>query len=159
MKSKKYFQIELLEEHERVNLYSIRFHGNEFTEFESFLYQFHKQPAYEREVKRIVYWFDKITNEGAQERFFRPESKMYDGVCAIPIEFSSLRLYCLRLSSEILIIGNGGLKNKRTYNEIPHLQHSVDVLSKLDYLIKKRLKEGKTCIAGKLLDGNLRFYL
>ena len=45
------------------------------------------------------------------------EGKMNDGVCALPIESGKLRLYCNRLSQQILIAGNGGVKDTKTYNE------------------------------------------
>ena len=60
---------------------------------------------------------DKIAEEGALERFFRPEGKMRDSVVALPVLRSKLRLYCLRLSDRILVLGNGGVKNSRTYQE------------------------------------------
>lgn len=58
---------------------------------------------------RIVAFINKIAQNGAFERFFRPEGKMADHVVALPVLTSKLRLYCLRLSDKILILGNKGL--------------------------------------------------
>ena len=40
-----------------------------------------------------------------------------DNVKALAIDSRKLRLYCLRISDQILILGNGGVKNTRTYQE------------------------------------------
>lgn len=42
---------------------------------------------------------------------------MNDRVCAMSVLKSKLRLYCLRLSDKILILGNGGVKKTGTYDE------------------------------------------
>jgi hypothetical protein len=46
---------------------------------------------------------------------------MQDSVAAIPIEGGKLRLYCLRLSEQIVILGNGGAKTTQAYEEDPRL--------------------------------------
>ena len=82
---------------------------------------------------------------------------MKDGVCAIPIETSKLRLYCLQISDQILILGNGGLKNQIAYNTNTILNDCVDVIASIDSLIKSRLKQNKIEICGKTITGNLSF--
>lgn len=42
---------------------------------------------------------------------------MNDSVVALPVLKSKLRLYCLRLTDKILVLGNGDVKNSRTYEE------------------------------------------
>ena len=74
------------------------------------------------DLMRIVGFIDRIADIGALERFIRPEDKMGDNVCALPVVSSKLRLYCLRLSDKILILGNGGVKKTRTYNENDELK-------------------------------------
>lgn len=158
--NRKIFHVELLEEHEKVNLYSIRFEGEELLEAEMFFDHFEKLQEYDRDIESIVYYLDKIAEKGALERYFRiAESKMRDGVCAIPIETSKLRLYCLRLSDEVLILGNGGIKNKRTYNEIKALEQYVGLLSELDGWIKSRIAKRQLFICGKEITGNLKFFI
>lgn len=154
------FYIELLEEHEKVNLYSIRLENEEITEAEKFFRTFEQEKAYARDLETILYFIDKIAENGALERYFRiSESKMRDGVCAIPIETSKLRLYCLRLSDNVLIIGNGGIKDKKTYNEIPALNKTVKLLSDLDSWMKHRIEQGKLSFSGKEIKGSLRFFI
>ena len=48
----------------------------------------------------------------------------------------------MRLSDKILIIGNGGIKESKTYNENPELSGYVIDLQNFDSIIKKALNEG-----------------
>ena len=78
---------------------------------------------------------------------------MSDGVAALPVYKSGLRLYCLRLSDSVLIVGNGGVKNTQTYEEDEDLNGYVISLQKLDALLKADIRNGvvrieKTEIAG-----------
>ena len=158
MKSRREFKIQLYQEHEIINLYSILFQGEENTEFDKFVNTFKSDPKYLKDLQRIVYWIEKIIERGALERHFRTsESKMKDGVCAIPIETSKLRLYCLRISDQILILGNGDVKNQRTYNNNASLNDCVDVLASLDSFIKRRQEQHKIEICGKTITGTLSF--
>ena len=100
----------------------------------------------------IAKFVESIADRGALERFFRPEGKMTDRVCALPITQSKLRLYCLRLSDSILILGNGGVKNTRTYNENDELRGYVVTLQNFDRLIKQGVKEGTITITENTIE-------
>ena len=100
------------------------------------------------DFQRIMRALQNILNRGALERYFRPESKMSNGVSAIPLDKCTFRLYCLRLSDEILIIGNGGIKHTRTYNEDPELRGYIADLEQLDQAIKKLTVTGVLEIRG-----------
>jgi hypothetical protein len=150
--------IELFEEHEQVNFYTLRFQGQE-TEVDKFLDQFPEGCKYDEDIDIIIKWMDKIGETGALERYFRPESRANDQIWAIPIETSNLRLYVIRISQEILIIGNGGVKSTRTYNEDPILNGHVELLQKIDRFINSRIKDGSITVTQKQLEGNLKFNL
>ena len=87
------------------------------------------------------------------ERYFRPEGRMNDNVCALPIESGRLRLYCLRLSDSILIAGNGGRKTSRTYNESAELSGYVISLQSLDKIIRTEVKKGNILIESGTIEG------
>ena len=80
--------------------------------------------------------------KGFEERRFRPKGKMNDGVAALPVYKSGLRLYCLRMSDSVLIVGNGGVKDTKTYEENEDLNGYVISLQKLDALLKADIKNG-----------------
>lgn len=146
-------QLEIVEQSELVSLYSIKFNGENATEFEKFLKTFKDNAELNADFQRIIYAVSKILTNGALERYFRPEGKFNDGVCAIPIESGQLRLYCLRMSDQILIVGNGGVKTTRTYNEDPILSGYVLDLQKFEKLIEAGVKNGSLSIEEKEIVG------
>jgi hypothetical protein len=150
--------IELFEEHDRVNFYTLRFR-DEDTEVDKFLDQFPEGCEYDYDIDIIIKWIEQIGERGALERYFRPEGKQKDQVFAIPIETSSLRLYVIRLTEQIVILGNGGLKTTKTYNEDSILNDCVELLQEVDRYIKARMLKGQLSIYKKTLFGNLNFHL
>ena len=90
---------------------------------------------------------------GFLDRYFRPEGKMKDRVTALPIQSSKLRLYCLRLSDKVLIVGNGGPKTTKTYDEDPELNGYVINLQKLDELLKLSEQKGTIHIEETNIEG------
>ena len=149
--------IELLEDNGKVSLYSPRFEGEQYTEFEKFLLAFKEQ--YPDDVKQIVYRLDIAKREGAQDRHFRYEGKRRDRVMALPshLETTSLRLYLLNIQSRILILGNGGLKSTAKYQEDANLNKCVETLQKIDIELKLREKKKVLTIKGTQLLGELEF--
>ena len=71
---------------------------------------------------------------------------MNDDVCALSLDSHKLRLYCLRISNQILILGNGGVKETRTYQENEKLCGYVMDLQKFDRLLKAAQKNGTVSI-------------
>ena len=54
-----------------------------------------------------------------------------------------MRLYCLRLTDKILILGNGGEKSTKTYEESNELKGYVIDLQKFDALLKSFIRKGE----------------
>lgn len=93
----------------------------------------------------------KIIDKGALERFFRNEGRMKDNVKALAIDSRKLRLYCLRISDQILILGNGGIKSTRTYQENELLSGYVMNLQKFDEVLLNAQKNGKITIEKNMI--------
>lgn len=72
---------------------------------------------------------------------------------ALSIDSKVLRLYCLRISDQILIVGNGGAKTTRTYEEDEELSGYVMDLQKFDALLEQELKKGKIKIEQNVITG------
>lgn len=153
---KKRLEIELFEEHTKVNIYTIRF-KNEISEIEKFLDKFPQGCMFDLDISIIIKWLDNIGKRGALERYFRIEGKFKDRVFALPIENSNLRLYVIRISDEILILGNGGTKKTKAYNKDPELNSIVEQLQTIDCLITAKERQGLVQIKGKQLLGKLEF--
>lgn len=132
---------------ESAGLFSICFEGESYNEFEKFILKYEQDVTLNRDLQIILTAINKMLHQtGFLERYFRPEGKMKDRVCALPIETSKLRLYCLRMSDSVLIAGNGGVKNSQTYQENPELSGYVLTLQKLDELIKLAVRKGEITI-------------
>ena len=74
---------------------------------------------------------------------------MNDSVVALPVLNSKLRLYCLRLTDKILVLGNGDVKNSRTYEENDTLQGYVIDLQKFERLLRQEVRSGNVKITEK----------
>ncbi len=155
MKRKIY--LELLEEYDKVNLYSYRFEGEEYSEYENFLLRYiDKLPD---DIGAITHRIDIIIEDGILERHYRYAGKTKDRVIELPGHFdrTNLRLYCLNFSPQVLILGSGGVKETRTYNEDPLLNSYVELLQQIDKQLSKRERKGTITQLGKLIEGNLEF--
>lgn len=161
MNSKREIIIEIFEEHSEVNFYSIRYSDNELSEAENFFDKVLDDENLEEDVEILSKLIDRIGENGAEPRHFRHAGTRQDKVAALPeyLSSSNLRLYAIRLTKNIVIIGNGGIKKTKTYNEDPFLNECVETLKKIDRFIDSRIRKGQTIIFRKELMGNLNFTL
>lgn len=146
-------RLKTIEQNDNVSLYSISFNGNEQSEFERFLLAFKDNATLNKDFQIILLALSKIIEQGALERFFRIEGHVNDDLCALAIDSRRLRLYCLRISDKILIVGNGGEKTTRTYQEDEVLSGYVMDLQKFDMLLKEAQKRGTIRIENNLITG------
>ena len=151
---KKKTTLDIITESERATLYSISFEKDGTTEFEKFVAEFEMNAEYNSDYQRIIAALQVILDKGALERFFRPEGKMNDNVHAIPIEGGKLRLYCLRISEQIVILGNGGVKNTKSYQEDPKLYGYVLDLQRFEKILKENIDKGYISVDEKELHGS-----
>ena len=149
----------LVNETKHCTLYTIQFLSENDSEFEQFYNKFKDDVEFNPDLMRIVGFIGKIADFGALERYFRPEGKMNDRVVALPVVQSKLRLYCLRLSDKILILGNGGVKNTKTYEESRELSGYVLTLQNFDKLIKEGVKNGTIIVTENKIETDNTFDL
>ena len=148
--------IEEVKQTENAGLFTIRFEGQTESEFEKFMQRFKDDAERQEDLSVILNLINKmLTMSGFLERFFRYEGKMSDRVAAMPqpTDHTELRLYCLRLSDSVLIVGNGGVKNTRTYEESEELSGYVMDLQKFDALLEQELKSGNIKIEQNVITG------
>lgn len=143
--------LKTIEQNGNVGMFSICFDGSEVSEFEKFLNEFKDNATYNKDFNVILLALSKIIDKGALERFFRNEGRMNDNVKALAIDSRKLRLYCLRISDQILILGNGGVKNTRTYQEDSKLSGYVMDLQTFDKVLLKAQKSGKVTIEKNMI--------
>ena len=146
--------IKSLKQTEKNGLFSLVFENDSYSEFEHFIEKFKNEADVSRDLYVILSYLEQMINgAGFLERYFRPEGKMRDNICALPVVSGKLRLYCLRLSDHVLIAGGGGRKNSKTYDEDSNLNGYVISLQKLDDLIKAEVRKGNIVIESGTLQG------
>lgn len=152
-------ELYLINEGENCTIYTLQFLRDTESEFEKFISKFIDSAEYSKDYSRIAAIISRIALTGAQERYFRHEGKMNDHVVALPVLASKLRLYCLRLSDKILILGNGGVKKSRTYNEDDTLKAYVMTLQKFEKLLVEGKENGSVTITESYIDTDKVFEL
>lgn len=152
-------ELVLADNSEKCTMYTIHFLSEDDSELEKFISRFRDNAKYNSDFQSILIFMERILANGSLERYFRREGKMDDSVVAMPVLKSKLRLYCLRLSDHILVIGNGGVKDTRTYEENDELQGYVMTLQKFERLLKKEAEIGNVEITETEIKGDIRFEL
>lgn len=146
--------IEEVQKTDIAGLFTICFEGDDATEFQKFIEKFKEDASRKEELSVILTAINRmLTASGFLERYFRPEGKFGDHVVALPIERTKMRLYCLRMSDSVLIVGNGGIKNTKTYEEDESLNGYVITLQKLDKLLDHAIKSGRVRIEETTISG------
>lgn len=145
-------ELHLFNEAAKCTFYTIQFLSDDESEYEKFFTRFKDDAQFNPDLARIVAILDNIGQNGALERFFRYEGKMSDRVVALPVLSSKLRLYCIRLSNGILVLGNGGVKKTRTYGEDDTLRGYVLDLQKFDKLLKDGERDGSIKITESTIE-------
>lgn len=138
-------------------VYTIQFLSDDMSEFEKFISKFREDAELNPDFQSIMRFVEQIMSNGALERYFRREGKMNDSVVALPVLKSKLRLYCLRLSDRILVLGNGDVKNSRTYQEDDTLQGYVIDLQKFERLLKQEVRSGNVEITEREIITDKKF--
>lgn len=152
-------ELVLADNSEKCTMYTIHFLSEEETELENFISRFKDNAKYNADFQSILVFMERIMANGALERYFRREGKIKDSVVALPVLKSKLRLYCLRLSDHILVVGNGGVKDTRTYEENDELQGYVMTLQKFEKLLQQEADKGNVDITETEIRTDLTFEL
>ncbi|MBI2417952.1 MAG: hypothetical protein HYV28_08630 [Ignavibacteriales bacterium] len=136
----KKFKITSVYSGSKTEIYSVQIDGSEKSEFEKFIERFSE--THRSDVNYLADTVQKIADIfGIREQFFKPQG--LDGVYRFIMhrdKKTSLRLYCIKWGSELLIIGGGGIKEVRTWQESHELSKIVRELSKIDkYLLDNKI--------------------
>lgn len=149
----------LFDQTENCTVYTIQFLSDDLNEFEKFVAKCQTDGELNKDFRIIAKFIDQILDFGALERYFRTEGKIRDSVVALPTLRSKLRLYGLRLTDRILILGNGGEKKTRTYNEDNILKGYVLTLQRFEELLKQGVADGSVTITESEIETDKIFEL
>lgn len=146
-------QVEIFKVFKKVTLYTIRIDGEELNEASKFFKRSQTDPKLSKEIEEIKKLLSRIGNQGALERNFRYER----AGLALPVWTSNVRLYCHRVSNEILIIGNGGRKTSQKAQDSPDAFPHFSYINAFIKAFNKKLRAGEISVSGQELDGDLYF--
>jgi hypothetical protein len=127
---------------EKVNYYTLQIEGATESETDKFFNRFEHETELEEDLNNLVAWLEEIgERRGAKSHLFRFEESA--GALPPPQKFlaelpvNDLRLYCVRISDEIVILANGGVKTSQT------VQDSLDLLPMFRFAnqVAKRITE------------------
>ena len=140
-------------------IYSVIYDGGEDSLYEAFdASVYDTYPDESDEIWNTLMFMGK--EGGARIQFFREdEGRPGDGIVALlKKKRFSLRVYCIRYGNGPLIVGNGGPKQVRAWQDDPHLTACVQELMDISFLITERIKDRDIRIAADgTFQGNLEF--
>ena len=137
----------------KAGLYMIRFEGELLSETEKFFEKY--VDILSENIDNFFLILNNIADRyGCDTNFFRFEraNQIYK------LREASLRLYCIRLSNSVSIFGGGGIKDKRTTQEIDELEMHVQTLIAVEKLLDKRFSDDDSfMICNNSIKGKLKF--
>ena len=138
-------------------VYSVVPEGNEMSLFEKFIAE--NEDNHEAELTEILDRLHAIGHDvGARAQFFKHnEGKPGDLVCALyDNEDRKLRLYCIRQGSVTVILGGGGPKEVRSWQDDPKLKKEAETMISISNRIYQAIKDKDITFGpGGELFGNL----
>lgn len=144
----------------KASIYAVYFDDIQKTSFEIFIDE--NKNVLLSEIKDITSRLVSIGKAvGAREHFFTTgEGIPGDGVCRLyDAPGKTLRLYCIRYASLIVIIGGGGTKKVRKFQDDKKLKGENFFLRKLSAEITKRIRNDEIWYSENKMEfeGNLTF--
>ena len=153
---KKFVTIRLFKTFKRVAYYTFMVEGREHSETDAFFTQFENEQNLANDLNLLAAWIEEIgQNRGAKNRYFRFEN----AAAALPPparimaelgnSYCLFRLYCIRLSDEIVILANGGRKTSQTVQNSPELMTHFRFANKMAQQLIELVQSGELVLEGK----------
>ncbi|MDE5956123.1 MAG: hypothetical protein K2G80_06470 [Bacteroidales bacterium] len=142
----------LITETDAISMYSPCYDGEQMHEFAKFLVsnRDHSHPQLKKFFYTILAKIHKMEECGARENLFRPEGgkikamPLYVELPRINRKVGKLRLYCIRISERLLILGNGGVTTVNKYEDDPFLLSCVGNLRTIEKKLRREVKKAGT---------------
>jgi hypothetical protein len=146
----RFITLKLFKSFPKVHFYTFQFEDDDETETETekFFSKLENVMELESDLNHLVVWLSLIGKKyGAKIEFFRHEAAAH----ALPPPMSkmikelivnNLRLYCVPISEQIVILANGGVKTSQQVqnapNVLPHFRFANAMAKQIDQLIRER---------------------
>ncbi|NJN25196.1 MAG: hypothetical protein HC819_04055 [Cyclobacteriaceae bacterium] len=153
--------------YKEVTYYTIRFEHEKNSEFEKFILKHGSDKTIHNEFNDLIALLKRLGEEiGAKERYFSRKEKKAE---ALPPKWNNLlpkerrlhvkfqhnlRLYCMRISDEIVFLFNGGVKTPGpiTAQECKIVRKYFEMANKLVEVIEEAIKENNIVLSGIKLE-------
>jgi hypothetical protein len=153
---KKFVTIQLFKAFKKVNYYTLWVEGRSRSETDDFFFRFEGNEQVAIDLDMLVSWIVEIgENRGAKARYFRFENDA-DGLpppshimAELGDDFCRLRLFCVRLSEQVVVLINGDLKTVRTVQESPELLAKFRFANKMAGQLIRLMSEGELLLDRK----------
>lgn len=128
----------------KVTYYSVVKEGEATNMFLEFVNRIAQNESLAKDLQMIKIWLEKIGDKhGAKEHYFRHEQ----AANALPPPFrfteteSNLRLYCMRVNENAVILFSGDVKTAQTAQQCPHVKPYFDDAIRLTKKIDEAMRE------------------
>ena len=155
-KVNKFVAIRLFKTFKEVAYYTFLVEGREQAETDAFFTRFENDPVLANDLNLLVTWMQEIGQKrGAKSRYFRfendasalpPPAKI---MAELGSSYCQFRLYCIRLSDEIVILANGGLKTSQTVQNSPQLMAHFRFANRMAQQLIELIQAGELVLDGK----------
>jgi hypothetical protein len=153
------------DERSKCSFYTVRYAQNESTETDNFFEKYDNTLEYTEDIQKLaqlllVQMGDKY---GATEAFFNRREDLASALPPVPSRTTKkleeirldnqMRLYCLRLSDEVVILFNGGVKlpNTRAHQESPQLYTKFQEAQIFAKKILRELQSGMIVVKHRVI--------
>jgi len=141
----------------RVSYCTVQVNGRPHTEFHDFMIRMGVHEKDRRQRDEINRFIDKIGKfYGAQDQYFKREGwaerlppPKYHFVDSDGETDFGLRLYCVRVNEELVILLNGDRKTAQSVKDCPNCKPHYDLANQLSDALYNAVKEGKIEIVGR----------
>ncbi len=164
--------IEVFQSFEEVGFYTIRQEGQEESETDRMILRFGEEEhhtyieGYQEDFDDIINWIEQIGIRGLHicrlrhenEAHALPPNRSFAGDLTI-VGGNRLRLYCIQLSPQILVLCGGGIKEGQTVQESPDLGEAFRLANKVAKKITEKISQQEIRIHFQELIGDLEIWL
>lgn len=150
--------IEEFKHYKHVTFYTIRYDDSELSETDKFIKRFlEEETVYKDDLDDIVNWINEIGIRGLKYINLRAENDAY----ALPpyTESSNLRLFCIKITNSIILLGNGGIKSSQTVQESNDLSMKFHDINRFSKSINEAIRSGNLIVDKMTLKGDFELFL
>jgi len=150
--------IEEFKRYKHVTFYTIRYDDSELSETDKFIKRFlEEETVYKDDLDDILNWINEIGIRGLKYINLRAENDAY----ALPpyTESSNLRLFCIKITNSIILLGNGGIKSSQTVQESNDLSMKFHDINRFSKSINEAIRSGNLIVDKMTLKGDFELFL